>query len=85
MVSKKKKDIMNDAINRLAESSERLERTTTILVGVTVFLLIFTFVGASAGYNYPGRADNFLLALFVAIIVVIPIVYFLNKGTHRKE
>ena len=85
MVSKKKKDIINDAINRLAESSERLERTTTILVGVTVFLLIFTFVGASAAYNYPGGADNFLLALFVAIIVVILIVYFLNKGTHRKE
>ena len=84
MPSKKNKDTANDAINRLAESSERLEKATMILVGVTVFLLIFTFVGASAGYNYPGGAANFVLALVVAIIVVIPIVYVLSNGTHRK-
>ncbi|MEM0144013.1 MAG: hypothetical protein QXL94_08780 [Candidatus Parvarchaeum sp.] len=76
MVTKKDKEVLVTAINRLAESSERLERTTRLLLFVTAFLLVFTFVDASAGYNYSGGAYNFFLALVVAVIIVSFILVF---------
>jgi uncharacterized membrane protein len=89
MPPKKNKDTTNDAINRLAESSERLERATMILIVVTAFLFIFTFVGAAAGYNYPGGAANFGLAIAVALILMIilflMLVYLIGKMSNRKR
>lgn len=87
MRSKKNKDTTNDSIKRLAESSERLETATTILVVVTFLLFIFTFVGASAGYNYPGGAANFLLAFVVAFLLGIFTMlitgYLINKKNRK--
>ena len=89
MQSKKNKDTIDNAINRLAESSERLEKATITLVYVTLFLLIFTLVSVFASYDHLYGWLQLLLAYVFSFIIVIIMFYVIikevNKTTYKKK